>query len=224
MSWEDEIDPFSSEEREAIINAATGQERNLIQFAFWTGMRISELCALDWNIVDWIKGTIRVNKALTQPAKESEAPKTSAGIRDVKLLAPALAALQDQKALTYLKGEEVFQNPRTEERWTGDMVIRKRMWTRILKKAKVRYRYPYQMRHTYASMMLMAGESPSGWRLRWDTLIGHSLLEPTAGSYLTMRQTQGKSGRAVGQFRCGEFDSAGGPDEVERNNPAGPRH
>ena len=176
---EDEIDPFSSEEREAIINAATGQERNLIQFAFWTGMRISELCALDWNIVDWIKGTIRVNKALTQPAKESEAPKTSAGIRDVKLLAPALAALQDQKALTYLKGEEVFQNPRTEERWTGDMVIRKRMWTRILKKAKVRYRYPYQMRHTYASMMLMAGESP-----QWvATQMGHTDWTFTARTY-----------------------------------------
>jgi len=52
-------------------------------------MRISELCALDWNVVDWPKGFIRVNKALTQPAKESEAPKTNAGIRDVKLLAPA---------------------------------------------------------------------------------------------------------------------------------------
>ncbi len=110
---EDEIDPFSSEEREAIISTATGQERNLIQFAFWTGMRISELCALDWNVVDWLKGTIRVNKALTQPAKESEAPKTNAGIRDVKLLNPALAALHDQKTHTYLKGEEIFQNPRT---------------------------------------------------------------------------------------------------------------
>lgn len=176
---EDEIDPFSSEEREAIINAATGQERNLIQFAFWTGMRISELCALDWNVVGWLKETIRVNKALTQPAKESEAPKTNAGIRDVKLLDPALSSLQDQKAHTYLKGEEIFQNPRTGERWTGDMVIRKRMCTRILKKAKVRYRYPYQMRHTYASMMLMAEESP-----QWvATQLGHTDWTFTAKTY-----------------------------------------
>ncbi len=176
---EDEIDPFSGEEREAIINAATGQERNLIQFAFWTGMRISEFCALDWNVVDWLNSTIRVNKALTQPAKVSEVPKTSASIRDVKLLAPALSALQDQKTHTYLKGEEIFQNPRTGERWTGDLVIRKRMWTRILKKAKVRYRYPYQMRHTYASMMLMAGESP-----QWVAMqMGHTDWTFTARTY-----------------------------------------
>ncbi|MFL7871929.1 MAG: hypothetical protein AB8I58_24075 [Anaerolineales bacterium] len=33
------------------------------------------------------------------------------------------------------------------------------MWKRILLRAGVRYRYPYQMRHTYASMMLQAAES-----------------------------------------------------------------
>ena len=30
----------------------------------------------------------------------------------------------------------------------------------ILKRCGVRYRYPYQTRHTYASMMLSAGEHP----------------------------------------------------------------
>lgn len=176
---EDEIDPFSSEEREAILEAATGQERNFILFAFWTGLRISELCAINWDDVDWHKGTARIDKALTQPAKVAEAPKTYAGIRDIKLLAPALEALQDQKAHTFLKGKEIFQNPRTGERWTGDMVIRQRMWTRILKKAKVRYRYPYQMRHTYASMMLMAEESP-----QWvATQMGHTDWTFTARTY-----------------------------------------
>jgi integrase len=34
------------------------------------------------------------------------------------------------------------------------------MWLPALKKAGVRYRRPYQTRHTYASMMLTAGESP----------------------------------------------------------------
>ena len=176
---DDEIDPFTSEERGAIQDAASGQEHNLILFALWTGMRISELCALNWDDVDWHKGTVRVDKALTQPAKQSEAPKTQAGIRQVKLLFPAVNALQDQKTYTYLKGQEIFQNPRTGERWTGDMVIRQRMWKRILKKAKVRYRYPYQMRHTYASMMLMVGESP-----QWvASQMGHTDWTFTARTY-----------------------------------------
>jgi integrase len=64
------------------------------------------------------------------------------------------------KAHTFLKSAEVSQNPRTGERWTGDQVIRDRMWTPALRRAKVRYRKPYQTRHTYASMMLMAGENP----------------------------------------------------------------
>ena len=32
------------------------------------------------------------------------------------------------------------------------------MWIPALKRAGVRYRNPYQTRHTFASMMLMAGE------------------------------------------------------------------
>jgi integrase len=155
----DEIDPFSAEERTAIFEAAKGEERNFIQFAFWTGLRISELCALDWGDVDWVNKRIFVQRALTQHSKEPETPKTAAGERYVKLLPPALEALKAQKAFTFMEGNEIFRNPRTDKRWTGDMVIRQRMWKRVLLRAGVRYRYPYQMRHTYASMMLQAGES-----------------------------------------------------------------
>ena len=155
----DEIDPFSAEERAAIIDAANGQERNFIQFAFWTGLRISELCALDWGDVDWVNQRIFVQRALTQHSTEPETPKTAAGTRYVKLLPAALQALKAQKAFTFVEGEEIFRNPRTDKRWSGDMVIRQRMWKRVLLRGGVRYRYPYQMRHTYASMMLQAGES-----------------------------------------------------------------
>lgn len=58
------------------------------------------------------------------------------------------------------KGEEVFQNPRLERRWEGDQPIRKTLWKGVLRSAGVRYRNPYQTRHTYASMMLSAGEHP----------------------------------------------------------------
>ncbi|MCY1525550.1 putative defective protein IntQ [compost metagenome] len=132
-----------------------------MQFAFWTGMRTSELVALDWGDIDWIRGEVRVSRAMTQAAKGSaEVTKTAAGARTIKLLGPALTALQAQKVHTFLAGIEVFQNPRTSERWAGDQPIRKTMWAPGLKKAGVRYRRPYQTRHTFASMMLSAGEHP----------------------------------------------------------------
>jgi len=66
---------------------------------------------------------------------------------------------------------------RTDKRWTGDMVIRQRMWKRILTHAGVRYRC--QMRHTYASMMLQAGES-----VMWVTQqMGHTDWTFTAQTY-----------------------------------------
>ena len=98
---------------------------------------------------------------MTQAGKgRAETTKTAAGRRSVKLLRPALEALKAQKAHTFLADSEVFQNPRTLERWAGDGPIRKTMWVPAMKKAGVRYRRPYQTRHTYASMMLSAGEHP----------------------------------------------------------------
>lgn len=158
---QDEIDPFSRDEQTAILDAMEGQGRNLVQFAFWTGLRTSELVALDWGDIDFMRAVVRVQRAMTQNAAgKPEVTKTYAGRREVKLLRAALDALADQKQYTWLAGNEVFQNPRTGERWTGDQPIRKTLWAHALKKAKVRPRYPYQTRHTFASMMLSAGEHP----------------------------------------------------------------
>ncbi|HGM6436089.1 TPA: tyrosine-type recombinase/integrase [Pseudomonas aeruginosa] len=158
---EDDVDPFSPEEQRAILTSLDGQAKNLVQFALWTGMRTSELVALDWGDIDWLKGEVYVTRTMTQAAAgEAEVTKTLSGKRRIKLLAPAMEALVAQKDHTFLAGNEVFQNPRTLERWKGDQPIRKTMWAHAVKKAGVRYRRPYQTRHTYASMMLSAGEHP----------------------------------------------------------------
>jgi integrase len=73
------------------------------------------------------------------------------------LLPPAMEALLAQKAYTYLEGKRIFYNPRTNQPWENHAQIRKTCWKYILKKAGVRYRNP--TRHTYASMMLSAGEN-----------------------------------------------------------------
>ncbi len=53
----------------------------------------------------------------------------------------------------------MFFNPKTDEKWLGDEQIRKSLCRPTLKRAGVRYRYPYQLRHTCASMKLMKAKN-----------------------------------------------------------------
>lgn len=208
----DDVQPFTLEEQLAILNQLQGQGHNLIKFAFWTGLRTSELIGLEWGDIDWIRGSFHVRRAFTQAAAEPEVPKTHSSFREVKLLPPALEALVQQKQHTFLAGGAVFHDPATNARWAGDIPIRQRLWTSALRRAKVLYRRPYQTRHTYASMMLTAGESPmwvaqqmghSDWgmiRRTYGKFIADA--QPDAGMKATaMFATQEKCGQQSGHDR-----------------------
>ena len=156
-----DIDPCSSKEVFEILNHCEGQQHNLFHFAFSTGLRTSEYIAVTWDDVDWINNRIKVDKALTADDKIASYTKTAASNRWVKLLDDVVETLRDQKQYTYLEGKEIFHNPRTNKPWTGDKPIRNQ-WTTILKRAGVRYRYPYQTRHTFATLAATSGEN-IGW-------------------------------------------------------------
>ena len=53
-SSEYEVDPFTSEERSALIGSARADERAMVQFWFSTGLRPGELMALRWPKLDWV--------------------------------------------------------------------------------------------------------------------------------------------------------------------------
>lgn len=199
LQTEDDVDPFDATEREAILAACRDpQHKNLFEFAFWTGMRTNELVALTWDDIDWINGEARVNKGKTQFADEPEPPKTKKSKRDVKLLDPALAALTRQRMHTFLEGGVIFRDPRTGEPWQGDEGIRQGPWKTAIKKCGVRYRRPYQTRHTYASMMLTAGE-PLGWVAQQ---MGHADLNMLSRTYARWIKSAAPDvgGKAVAMF------------------------
>ena len=175
---DDHVDPLSREEAEKLLSVISGQYKNMIQFALWTGLRSSELIALEWGDVDFIRGIVMIQRAKTQAAKTTESTKTRAGTREIKLLAPALAALGSQKQFTFLAGKHIFLNQITGKPYDGDQQLRQ-AWQRALLKSGIRYRIPYQTRHTFASWMLSAGES-----LPWiATQMGHSNVMVTARHY-----------------------------------------
>lgn len=66
----------------------------------FTGMRRGEVCALDWQDIDFSASVIHVRRALSFVSAKNTigAPKTAAGIRDVPILPPLLSILQ-QRAL-----------------------------------------------------------------------------------------------------------------------------
>ncbi len=155
-----EPNPFSPEEIKRILDNCTEvQHKNLFQFAFFTGLRTGELIALRWEDVDENKKQVSIRRSTTR--KHTKAPKTKAGWREVDLTPMALEALLAQKKYTRLFDGHIFHNPRTDSPWETDAQIRKTAWKHILARAGVRYRYPYQTRHTFACLMLTAGENPA---------------------------------------------------------------
>jgi len=216
------IDPFNEQERELVLqHCRDAQHRNLFQFAFWTGLRTSELVALCWGDIDWHNKTIHVWRAMTQAADEAEEPKTASGNRTVKLLPPALDALLAQKRHSFLADKEIFLNPLHGKPWDGDAPIRKQAWLPALKLAGLRYRNPYQTRHTYASMMLTAGESPI-WLAQQ---MGHSDTAMIFRNYGRWIETENANSgdKAVAMFSTNlvQFPDLGGgsiPDFGAGNN------
>lgn len=153
-------DPFSQDEIKTILSSCDGQERNLYQFAFFSGLRTNELIGLNWDDVDFENKIIRVRRGVV--LKREKGPKTASGNRDVLMLPPAEEALRQQMQFTYLLGQRVFHNPKTNLPWESYNQLGQRSWGYIVRASKVRYRNQYQTRHTYASMLLSKGEN-IGW-------------------------------------------------------------
>lgn len=176
------VDPLSPAEVEALLHAAGNKQwENLFRFAIETGMRSSELCALRWRDIDFIGKTAHVQNASVVGVIKGT--KTKAGTRKIELTEEALFALTCQKPFTFMKDAMVFEDPKTESPWAGADAIRKKAWVPTLRKAGIRYRNPYQTRHTFATSHISRGAN-----LFWlATQMGHKgpeMLFRHYGQYL----------------------------------------
>jgi integrase len=156
-------DPFSMEEVELIL--ADMQTRypepvyNLVETWFFTGPRTSEIFAQRWPNVDLRTKRIAIVEAIVR-GEHKDSTKTSVA-REVILNSRALAAVNRQAKHTRIAGEHVWIDPRYGTPWEDERAFRRSYWTPTLKRLGIRYRRPYNMRHTYATMMLMAGMTPA---------------------------------------------------------------
>jgi integrase len=173
-----DVDPFDFEEREEVIE---GFQRlaplyaNYVICAFWTGWRPNEACALKWSRVDFRRRKILIREG--RVLGQTGIPKSSGSLRDIDMLPPVKEALTAQKSLSWLLGDLVFVDGKQQP--VNYELFRMKVWESVLKRLGIRYRPPYQMRHTFATLAISAGENIN-WVAR---MLGHKSPVVTLEKY-----------------------------------------
>lgn len=169
-----EVDPFTLDEANLIIAELYKHAHwpsqiyaAFFEFMFFTGLRLSEGLALRWDAVDSMKKTAHVRRTVALGVVE-ERTKTGRD-RFVLLNDRALHALEFAKQYAerrkqgkgqFNESPFVFPPGKNGEyvKQTSDL---HHQWRPTLKGLGIRYRPPYNCRHTYATICLMSGLNPA---------------------------------------------------------------
>lgn len=173
---EENINPFTLNDIQAILNASTGQNKNLFTVLFFTGMRTGECLALKWSDIDFRNKTIHIQRSVRHGKIGST--KTKNSNRVIDMLPLVEEALIRQKTFTLVNDSFVFLTIH-KSHYSTAQTISEGPWARALQFANLDYRYLYQTRHTFASLMISNNEDP----LWVSKTLGHANLNITLTVY-----------------------------------------
>jgi integrase len=187
-----EMKAFSPEEAESFLKAAKENEQGVIfTFALATGMRPEEYLGLKWSDIDLEKGLSVVRRVLVRRKGGGwyfGEPKTSRSRRTVPLpatLVKLLVAHRRKQAEARLKAGAAYQNNELVFA-TGSGTphnsrnLAQRQFQAILKKAELPLNFRlYDLRHSCATLLLVAGENPKIVSER----LGHASVVLTLDTY-----------------------------------------
>ncbi|MCH8269204.1 MAG: site-specific integrase [Acidobacteria bacterium] len=175
-----ERDFLEPEEIEKLLRAAEPPDDTLLHLAAFTGLRRGELFGLQWGDIDWGNGTdggrLRIRRSIYQGAITT--PKTKNSIRVVDVPQRTLDEMAMYKLGFPTIGEGfVFRGkngrPIDSDNWT------KRDFLPIIENAELRRIGLHVLRHTYASLLINAGESI----MYVSRQLGHGSIQVTADIY-----------------------------------------
>jgi integrase len=159
------------EEAGRLIEAAAAEGRDshaAILFALDTGARMGEQIALEWSDLD-LKAREPVVRISRSQWFEHVTSTKGGTVRNVPLTGRLVTAL---KAVRHLRGPRVFcQDDGTS--WTKE--VYKKLLPRLLKKAGLRRFTWHDLRHTFASHLVMRGASLKAVQ----ELLGHASITTT---------------------------------------------
>ena len=164
-----DIHPLSIDEVHRFLDAVLPFYKDFFIVAFFAGMRFGEMAALKWKHVDFHRRVLTIRE--TRVRGEEGRPKTPGSVRDIKMLEPVAEALRRQRAITMGRSDYVFLNQCGVPLLPNS--VNYHIWKPALEKAGLKARSLYQTRHTFATLMLDAGELP-GWVQK---MMGHASLK-----------------------------------------------
>src|SRR6266568_770808 len=193
----------ASEALEFLKTAETMPNGLIFEFALLTGMRPEEYLGIRWSDIDFERGTAQVRRALVRHKKSVsfEEPKTPRSRRTVYLPGPLVERLKAHKR------RQAVERIRLGEAWAPfDLVfcsvegtpmsvpnITYRYFRPILDAAEIPRIRLYDLRHSCATLLLIAEENPKVVSER----LGHSTIVLTLDTYSHVLPTmqQGASAR-----------------------------
>jgi integrase len=162
------VEPFTIDEMNRILGDVRADFRDYLIVKFFTGLRTSEIHGLRWKCIDFDRNEIKVRETFSKAGFEYT--KNDASQREIRMSSQVLDAIKRQQTITGAGGREglVFCNRKGQP--IDDHNFCNRVWRPMLEDLGIPYRRPYDTRHTAATLMVAAGESPE-WVARQ---LGHA--------------------------------------------------
>jgi len=171
-------DPFSSADLERLLDAAREHLPDpvplVLETLAYTGMRLGECLAMRWNHFDVLNQQYMISEAVRH--KRYDVPKTGKRLIDI----PDFLAARLEKHIKELRKEALREGKEVDFIFPGvtPRIVQNAM-KRACHAAKLRVRSPHDLRHTYATLLLMGNVSPAYVQKQ----LGHHSITMTVDIY-----------------------------------------
>jgi integrase len=217
-----DINFLTVDEQEKFLEAAK-RSHNYFQYALMleTGLRTGEMIGLTWDVIDWEKRTLTVNKTLEYRHKQgcwrAGPPKTQQSYRTIPLTAKAYSILEmvASRARERKESETLSQTLEYIDRRTGKvstLVMRDLVFInfrtgepaknssydthlyKLCDEVGIKRFSMHALRHTYATRAIERGVQPKVLQ----KLLGHASIKTTMDKYVHV--TDESLSQAIKQF------------------------
>lgn len=180
---------YTKDEIVQLLNTSNGTDLECpIALAALCGLRRGEVLGLLWDDIDFTNSSLSISRQLiaTDTGYEFDTPKSETSIRNISLPSTVVSILENQKTkyetLKKMLKNEFKDNNLVYSNNDGTPINPKnfsKMFAYFLKKNKLKHIRFHDLRHSYASLMLVSGNSLKVT----SELLGHSTISLTADTY-----------------------------------------